>query len=76
MNIIFRILQNQLELNDCIDSYGYWSNINKEIFEDEKGKYQVKYIRKEKPCNCHPGTCCHFEGVIVVNSQKKVYLKK
>ena len=76
MNTIFRILEKQLELNDSIDSYGYWSNINQEIFEDEKGKYQVKYITKEKLCSCHPETCCHFDGVIVVNSQEKVYLKK
>lgn len=75
MNVIFRILENQLELNDCLDSYGYWSNINKEIFEDEKGKYQVKYITEEKPCSCHPETCCHFDGSITVTSQEKVYLK-
>lgn len=75
MNTIFRILNSQLELNDCLDSYGYWSNTNKEVLEDEKGKYQVKNITEEIPCSCHPETCSHFDGKVTRSSTEKVYLK-
>lgn len=75
MNSILRILNNQFELNDSIDSYGYWSHTKKEILEDEKGKYQIKKITKEIPCSCHPETCCHFDGKVTRTSEEKVYLK-
>jgi len=75
MNTLFRILNNQLELNDAIDSYGYWSSLSKEILEDEKGKYQIKNITEERPCSCHPETCCHFDEKITVSKKEKVYLK-
>ena len=74
MNTIFRILNNQLELNDCLDSYGYWSNTEEEVLEDEKGKYQIRKITYEHPCSCHPETCCHFDGKTIREREEKVYL--
>ena len=76
METIFRILENRFELNDSCDSYGYWSSINKEILEDEKGKYQIKNITEERPCGCHPETCCHFDEKVTRTREEKVYLKK
>lgn len=75
MNTIFRILNNQLELNDCLDSYDYHSFTKPEILEDEKGKYQIKQIDEERPCSCHPETCCHFDGKVWRTTTEKVYLK-
>lgn len=76
MNTIFRILNNQLELNDFIDNYDYYSSIKPEILKDEKGKYQIKQIDEKRPCSCHPETCCHFDGKVWRTSTEKVYLKQ
>ena len=46
MNNIFKILQNQFELNDSINSYDYVSYIKPEIKKDEKGLYkeEISYM--------------------------------
>lgn len=75
MNQLNRILNNQFELHDSLDSYGCWSSVSKEILEDDKGKYQVKKITEEIPCSCHPETCCHFDGKVLRSNKVKVYLK-
>lgn len=75
MNTIFRIIENQLELNDRIHDYDSYSFTGSEILEDEKGKYKIKTIDEEKPCSCHPETCCHFDGKIWRSREEKVYLK-
>lgn len=75
MNLINRILNNQLELNDMEDSGYYDVFIAKEIHEDEKGKYQIKHTEREVSCSCHPETCCHFNRTIIKYEEKKVYLK-
>ena len=76
MNILFRILENQLELNDSLDSYEEWSSLGKEILEDENGKYQIKSTTYEHPCSCHPETCCHFDGTVLRFREEKVYIKQ
>jgi len=76
MNTLKRILENQLELNDSLDSYDYWISLDKEILEDEKGKYQIKKITYEAPCSCHPETCCHFDGKVLKFDEEKIYLKQ
>jgi hypothetical protein len=74
LNTISRILNNQFELNDRIDSGYYSSYLGKDILEDEKGKYQIKYISREVSCNCHPETCCHFDGTVITEEQQRIYL--
>lgn len=75
MNTILKILNKQLELNDCIDSYSYSSKIKDEIYEDEKGRYKIKEIIEEVPCKCHPETCTHFRGKEIKIYKEKKYLK-
>jgi len=76
MNSVFRILENQFELNDAIDSCYYKSSTSRKIYEDENGKYKIKNITKEVYCGCHPETCCHFGGKRTVFETEKIYLKK
>lgn len=75
MNIINRILNNQLELNDAEDDYGYYDVVILEkIYEDEKGKYKLKEVTYEDYCSCHPETCSHFGGKILKTKQEKIYI--
>lgn len=76
INLINKIINNQLELNDKIDSYGYHSYMGSEVFEDENGKYRIKTIEEERPCKCHPETCTHFEQRFWRIEEEKIYLKK
>lgn len=69
-----RLLNNELELHDCVGSYGFSSMMEDAIKEDEKGKYRTKHIFQEAPCGCHPETCCHFDGRITRHSTQKIYL--
>lgn len=41
--------------------------------KDEKGEYEIVNVVGEEYCNCHPETCCHFDGKRSVNYEKKVY---
>ena len=58
-----------------IDSYDYYSFLKPDILQDEKGKYQIKEIHEERPCSCHPETCCHFDEKVWRVTEEKVYLK-
>jgi len=75
MESVFRIIRNQFELNDSLDSYEYHSYIGKTTYTDKYGTYKIKKIIQEKPCSCHPETCSHFDGKISVSSSEKIYLK-
>jgi hypothetical protein len=74
MNTLSRILDNQFELHDSLDSYHSWSSIEEEIYEDKKGKYRIHKILSEYPCNCHPETCCHENGKVLREREEKIYL--
>lgn len=76
MNTLFRIINNQLEIHDSLDSYRSWGNIEEEIYEDEGGKYQIFKVFYEHPCNCHPETCCHEDGKVLREREEKIYLDK
>ena len=44
--------------------------------EDEKGVFE-KYRRTyERPCGCHPETCCHFDEKVWDSEEYKVYVNK
>ena len=60
---------------DSLSSYGYSSTTEEKVYEDEKGKYQIKHVTKEVPCSCHPETCCHFDGKVTHSYDEKVYVK-
>jgi hypothetical protein len=71
---LFRILDNQLEKFDSLQSYGYSSNVGDEIFEDENGRYKKEHIRRQVPCGCHPETCSHFTEKVWESEVRKIYL--
>lgn len=58
---------------DCLDSYGYTTKIGNETLEDDKGKFKLKEVLKEVPCNCHPETCNHLEGKKTLSYTEKIY---
>jgi len=45
-----------------------------EVGVDEVGAYEVVRIVGEEYCNCHPETCCHFDGTVYVDYEKRVYI--
>ena len=59
---------------DALSSYGYWSRTDDKVLKDEKGEYQIKMITKEIPCDCHPETCCHFDGKKTISYEEKIYI--
>lgn len=71
---IFKILDSQYLLRDSLNSYDYSFWVGDKVHEDEEGKYKIKYVSKEVPCNCHPETCCHFDGKVTRKYEEKVYL--
>ena len=77
--ILKRILQNQLHLFDAFD-YGYGGGmkssiyLEKDIFDDENGKFQWEVYEWWGYCNCHPETCSHFEGRTWRARRTKKYL--
>ena len=77
--ILKRILNNQLFLFDYIDAEFSWGEspstyLEKEILEDDKGKYQWEVYEWYGSCDCHPETCCHFDGRKWKETRTKKYL--
>ena len=54
----------------------YNSYLEKEIKEDEIGRYQIRHTSGETYCNCHPETCSHFDGKTFYFREEKEYIEK
>lgn len=70
MNSLKRILENQFELNDSLDSYDDVSYIRPEIKKDNKGKYQEKVSYSS-----YKGTSEYPDNGIAGYREEKVYIE-
>ena len=41
---------------------------------DSDGDFEIIRTHGKRYCNCHPETCCHFDGITYVDYLEKVYL--
>ena len=58
------------------DKYNYWEFIGEKIHEDENGRYQIKSVRREIRCGCHPETCTHERRKTTVSFEEKIYINE
>jgi hypothetical protein len=70
MNILKRILENQLELNDSLCSYDEISYVKPEIKKDNKGKYQEKVSYSQ-----YKGETEYPDNGVVGYREEKIYLE-